>query len=80
MLFKQLGLIEPLLKALHTQGYTIPTPIQAEAIPVVLDGRDLLGLAQTGTGKLQHLPCLFYNSYTRTSETTKATGIFVRLY
>jgi len=51
MLFKQLGLIEPLLKALQTQGYTIPTPIQTEAIPVVLDGQDLLGLAQTGTGK-----------------------------
>jgi len=51
MLFKQLGLIEPLLKALKTQGYTIPTPIQTEAIPVVLERRDLLGLAQTGTGK-----------------------------
>ena len=51
MLFKQLGLIEPLLKALQTQGYTIPTPIQSEAIPVVLARRDLLGLAQTGTGK-----------------------------
>lgn len=51
MLFQQLGLIEPLLKALKTEGYTTPTPIQAEAIPVVLDGRDLLGLAQTGTGK-----------------------------
>ena len=51
MLFEQLGLIEPLLKALKTEGYTIPTPIQSEAIPVVLDGRDLLGCAQTGTGK-----------------------------
>jgi ATP-dependent RNA helicase RhlE len=51
MLFKQLGLIEPLLKALQTQGYTIPTPIQTEAIPFILDRRDLLGLAQTGTGK-----------------------------
>ena len=51
MLFEQLGLIEPLLKALNTEGYTIPTPIQAEAIPVVLDRRDLLGCAQTGTGK-----------------------------
>ncbi|HEX8314732.1 MAG TPA: DEAD/DEAH box helicase [Flavisolibacter sp.] len=51
MLFEQLGLSAQLLKALKTQGYTIPTPIQAEAIPVVLDGRDLLGCAQTGTGK-----------------------------
>ncbi|HVF81270.1 MAG TPA: DEAD/DEAH box helicase, partial [Flavisolibacter sp.] len=48
---EQLGLIDPLLKALQTQGYTTPTPIQAQAIPVVLEGRDLLGLAQTGTGK-----------------------------
>ncbi len=51
MLFDQLGLIEPLLKALQTQGYTTPTPIQAQAIPSVLERRDLLGLAQTGTGK-----------------------------
>jgi ATP-dependent RNA helicase RhlE len=51
MSFEQLGLIEPLLKALKTQGYTLPTPIQEEAIPIVLERRDLLGLAQTGTGK-----------------------------
>ena len=51
MSFEQLGLSAPLLKALQTQGYTNPTPIQAQAIPVVLDRRDLLGCAQTGTGK-----------------------------
>ena len=51
MLFEQLGLIEPLMKALKTEGYTNPTPIQHQAIPVVLEGRDLLGCAQTGTGK-----------------------------
>lgn len=51
MLFDQLGLIAPLLKALQTQGYTTPTPIQEQAIPIVLQGRDLLGCAQTGTGK-----------------------------
>jgi ATP-dependent RNA helicase RhlE len=51
MLFEQLGLIEPILKALKTEGYTNPTPIQEQAIPVVLEGRDLLGCAQTGTGK-----------------------------
>jgi ATP-dependent RNA helicase RhlE len=49
--FEQLGLITPLLKALKTEGYTQPTPIQEQAIPVVLEGRDLLGCAQTGTGK-----------------------------
>lgn len=51
MTFENLGLIEPLLKALADEGYTSPTPIQTQAIPVVLEGKDLLGCAQTGTGK-----------------------------
>lgn len=51
MLFEQLGLTAPLLKALQKEGYTIPTPIQAQAIPHALQGKDILGLAQTGTGK-----------------------------
>jgi ATP-dependent RNA helicase RhlE len=51
MNFDQLGLAEPLLRAVHDQGYTSPTPIQAQAIPAVLKGGDLLGGAQTGTGK-----------------------------
>jgi ATP-dependent RNA helicase RhlE len=51
MTFSQLNLIEPILKALKTEGYETPTPIQEQAIPVVLQGRDLLGCAQTGTGK-----------------------------
>jgi len=49
--FSSLGLSEPILRALIEQGYTEPTPIQAQAIPIVLSGRDLLGAAQTGTGK-----------------------------
>jgi len=49
--FKQLNLIEPLLKALEKEGYTVPTPIQEQAIPIILKRRDLLGCAQTGTGK-----------------------------
>ena len=61
--FSRLGLTEPLCRALNTGGYAAPTPIQARAIPVLLDGADLLGIAQTGTGKtaafalpiLQHL-------------------------
>ena len=48
MTFEQLELIEPIRKALKKEKYTTPTPIQAEAIPVVLDGSDLLGCAQTG--------------------------------
>ena len=49
--FNQLGLAEPILRAIIDAGYTIPTPIQAKAIPVVLNGGDLLAGAQTGTGK-----------------------------
>ncbi len=51
MAFKKLELIEPILKALTDEGYTTPTPIQQQAIPLVLEQRDLLGCAQTGTGK-----------------------------
>ncbi|MBS0526277.1 MAG: DEAD/DEAH box helicase [Proteobacteria bacterium] len=61
--FADLGLAEPLLRALSATGYETPTPIQARTIPLLLQGRDVLGIAQTGTGKtaafalpvLQHL-------------------------
>ena len=49
--FTDLGLSQPVLQALDMKGYTTPTPIQAQAIPPVLEGRDLMGIAQTGTGK-----------------------------
>lgn len=63
MTFSELNIIEPILKALKTEGYTTPTPIQKQAIPILLRRKDLLGCAQTGTGKtaafgipiLQHL-------------------------
>ncbi len=51
MSFQDLKIIEPILRALKTEGYTTPTPIQAQAIPIVLQQKDLLGCAQTGTGK-----------------------------
>ncbi len=51
MTFATLGLIEPLLRALETLGYQTPTPVQAQAMPAVLAGRDLMAAAQTGTGK-----------------------------
>ena len=51
MKFTDLGLIEPLVRAVHDHGYETPTPIQAQAIPAVLNGGDLLAGAQTGTGK-----------------------------
>lgn len=49
--FSDLGLSQPVLQALDLKGYSTPTPIQEQAIPPVLEGRDLLGIAQTGTGK-----------------------------
>jgi ATP-dependent RNA helicase RhlE len=63
MTFTNLGIIEPILKAVKAEGYITPTPIQEQAIPILLRGKDLLGVAQTGTGKtaafaipiLQHL-------------------------
>ncbi|MDT0646201.1 DEAD/DEAH box helicase [Zunongwangia sp. F260] len=51
MSFKSLGLSEPLLKAISKKGYTTPSPIQEKAIPFILEGRDILASAQTGTGK-----------------------------
>lgn len=51
MTFEDLNLIEPILEALREENYTSPTPIQEKAIPIVLEGNDLLGCAQTGTGK-----------------------------
>jgi ATP-dependent RNA helicase RhlE len=63
MTFQNLDLIEPILNALQHEGYNEPTPTQEISIPIVLNGSDLLGCAQTGTGKtaafavpiLQHL-------------------------
>ncbi len=51
MSFENLNLIEPILRALKTEGYTTPTPIQEQGIPIILRHQDLLGCAQTGTGK-----------------------------
>ncbi len=71
MSFNNLPLIEPILKALSKEGYTTPTPIQLQAIPVILERRDLLGCAQTGTGKtaaftipiLQHMHLSLQKQY-----------------
>ena len=51
MKFDKLGLIEPILRAVEAEGYQFATPIQEKAVPAVLEGRDLIGCAQTGTGK-----------------------------
>ena len=49
--FKDLGIIDPLCEACEALGYKAPTPIQVEAVPLALQGRDLIGLAETGSGK-----------------------------
>ena len=51
MTFNELGLVKPIVRAITAEGYETPTPIQAKALPIVIDGRDVLGCAQTGTGK-----------------------------
>lgn len=79
MKFSELGLAEPLNRATSKQGYEIATPIQVKAIPVVLSGRDLIGCAQTGTGKtaaftLPLLHRLIGNVNGRSSKQSKSQG------
>jgi ATP-dependent RNA helicase RhlE len=77
--FNDLRLIEPLQRAVATEGYTTPTPIQAQAIPYLLTGRDLLGCAQTGTGKTAAfaLPMLQRLSENRRNPAPKAPRALV---
>jgi ATP-dependent RNA helicase RhlE len=75
--FTELGLAEPLLRALESEGYTIPTPIQEQLIPLMRAGRDIVGIAQTGTGKTAAyiLPILDHfalNKVRNTSKTARA--------
>jgi ATP-dependent RNA helicase RhlE len=77
--FNDLGLITPLQQALAEENYTTPTPIQAQAIPYLLQGRDLLGLAQTGTGKTAAftLPTLQRLMEKKTRPAPKQTRVLV---
>src|SRR3954451_1776093 len=77
MPFTRLGLSDALVRAVTEQGYTVPTPIQAQAIPAVLAGGDLLAGAQTGTGKTAGftLPILHRLSTAATSGATSARPI-----
>ncbi|MDO7835420.1 DEAD/DEAH box helicase [Sphingobium sp. HBC34] len=74
MQFNELGLAEPIMKALASKNYVVPTPIQQKAIPVLLEGRDLCGIAQTGTGKTAAfaLPSLDY--FARNPKVTPIKG------
>ncbi len=72
--FTDLGLSEPLLKAVAGQGYEIPTPIQAEAIPAVLEGRDVMAAAQTGTGKTAGFTLPILHRLTSGSERSRRQG------
>ena len=81
MTFKDLGIVEPILKALNEKGYTHPTPIQEQAIPILLKGKDLMGCAQTGTGKtaafaipiIQHI----YNNNQKGRDSKKIKALVV---
>ena len=81
MTFKDLDLIEPILKALEAEGYTHPTPIQEQSIPILLQGKDLLGCAQTGTGKTAAfgIPILqlIYQNATKISRFRKIKALVV---
>jgi len=72
MTFNDLNLIEPILRALSEEGYTTPTPIQQQAIPQVLEGHDLLGVAQTGTGKTAAFSVPILQILHQTAQTQKA--------
>jgi len=79
MLFSDFGLSQPLLRAIGEEGYDTPTPIQVKAIPHVLEGRDLLGCAQTGTGKTAAfaVPILERLAKTRKPRTARSVRVLV---
>ena len=73
--FSQLGLSEHLLNQLKEKGYTVPTPIQAQAIPSLLEGKDLLGIAQTGSGKTAAFSLPILELFTRNKVTIKPNHV-----
>jgi hypothetical protein len=74
--FADLGISEALRRALHAENYLTPTPIQERAIPLLLEGKDILGIAQTGTGKTAAflLPILQHPAATRTAAAPARRG------
>ncbi len=79
--FKSLNIVPPILKALEKKGYETPTPIQEQSIPILLEGRDLLGCAQTGTGKTAafSIPIiqLLHNKYEHDKQRKKIRALIV---
>ncbi|MET1080579.1 MAG: DEAD/DEAH box helicase [Pseudomonas sp.] len=75
MTFASLGLLDPLLRALDSLGYAIPTPVQAQAIPAVLAGRDLMAAAQTGTGKTAGFALPLLQRLTLEGPTVASNGV-----
>jgi ATP-dependent RNA helicase RhlE len=78
MSFESFGLFEPLLRAIDGEGYTTPTPIQTQAIPHVIAGRDLLGCAQTGTGKTAAFALPLLHRLTHAGSPPKGHGRRIR--
>jgi ATP-dependent RNA helicase RhlE len=78
MSFHELGLSEPLLRAVSAEGYTTPTPIQSQSIPHVIAGRDLLGCAQTGTGKTAAFALPLLHRLTAAGNPPKGRGRRIR--
>lgn len=77
MNFNELGLDKPILKALAAQGYDKPTPIQSKAIPPILEGRDVVGLAQTGTGKTAAFTLPLLQQLARSKNTDRSNAVRV---
>ena len=77
MSFKELGLSAELLRAVTEQGYSEPTPVQRQAIPIILQGRDLLAGAQTGTGKTAGFTLPLLQLLTNTPALTGGTARYV---
>ena len=75
MTFKELNITEPILKAIEEKGYAVPTPIQGEAIPAALAKRDILGCAQTGTGKTASFAIPIIQHLQMNKEAAKCRGI-----
>ena len=79
MSFEELGLSKEVLQAVEESGYTTPTPIQEQGIPLILEGRDVIGASQTGTGKTAAFALPTLRSEEHTSELQSRRNLVCRL-